>query len=361
MLFSLFSYLINDYSFLNVFKYLTVRTGLSIFTSMFVVFLVGNPLISFFSSRQIHDPIREDGPSHHIIKKIGTPTMGGLIILLGVFSGILLWGDLTNTYNWFLIYIAGSFGLLGAYDDYKKIKFNNSSGVSSKFKITLQIILALIGISILYFYNQSSELENLYFPFFKNLVINLGWFFIPFYLFVIVGSSNAVNLTDGLDGLATVPVILVAACFAFISYVSGNIIFSDYLQIPYIQGVGEASIFCGSIIGACLGFLWFNAPPAKIFMGDTGSLSLGGSLGAIGIITKHEIVLAIIGGLFVLEAISVIVQVISFKITGKRIFKMAPIHHHFEKKGWPESTVVIRFWIISIILAMIGLATLKLR
>ena len=361
MLFSLFSFLVDNYSFLNVFKYLTVRTGLSIFTSMFVVFLVGNPLINFFSSKQIHDPIREDGPSEHIIKKIGTPTMGGLIILLGVFSGVLLWGDLTNSYNWFLIYIAGSFGILGAYDDYRKIKFNNSSGVSLKFKIILQIILALIGILILYFSNQSNELGNLYFPFFKNLVINLGWFFIPFYLFVIVGSSNAVNLTDGLDGLATVPVMLVAACFAFISYVSGNIIFSDYLQIPYIEGVGEASIFCGSIIGACLGFLWSNAPPAKIFMGDTGSLSLGGSLGAIGIITKHEIVLAITGGLFVLEAISVIVQVISFKITGKRIFKMAPIHHHFEKKGWPESTVVIRFWIISIILAMIGLATLKLR
>ena len=329
MLFSLFSFLVDNYSFLNVFKYLTVRTGLSIFTSMFVVFLVGNPLINFFSSKQIHDPIREDGPSEHIIKKIGTPTMGGLIILLGVFSGVLLWGDLTNSYNWFLIYIAGSFGILGAYDDYRKIKFNNSSGVSLKFKIILQIILALIGILILYFSNQSNELGNLYFPFFKNLVINLGWFFIPFYLFVIVGSSNAVNLTDGLDGLATVPVMLVAACFAFISYVSGNIIFSDYLQIPYIEGVGEASIFCGSIIGACLGFLWFNAPPAKIFMGDTGSLSLGGSLGAIGIITKHEIVLAITGGLFVLEAISVIVQVISFKITGKRIFKMAPIHHHF--------------------------------
>ena len=361
MLFSLFSFLVDNYSFLNVFKYLTVRTGLSIFTSMFVVFLVGNPLINFFSSKQIHDPIREDGPSEHIIKKIGTPTMGGLIILLGVFSGVLLWGDLTNSYNWFLIYIAGSFGILGAYDDYRKIKFNNSSGVSLKFKIILQIILALIGILILYFSNQSNELGNLYFPFFKNLVINLGWFFIPFYLFVIVGSSNAVNLTDGLDGLATVPVMLVAACFAFISYVSGNIIFSDYLQIPYIEGVGEASIFCGSIIGACLGFLWFNAPPAKIFMGDTGSLSLGGSLGAIGIITKHEIVLAITGGLFVLEAISVIVQVISFKITGKRIFKMAPIHHHFEKKGWAESTIVIRFWIIAIILALIGLATLKLR
>jgi len=361
MLFSLFSNLVDTFSFFNVFKYLTVRTGLSMFTSMIVVFIVGNPLINYFSVKQIHNPIRNDGPSEHIVKKIGTPTMGGLMILLGVFSGVLLWGDLSNPYNWFLIYIAGSFGLLGAYDDYKKIMKNNSSGLSSKFKIVIQIILALIGILIIYFFSESNEIKNLYFPFFKNLVINLGWFFIPFYLFILVGSSNAVNLTDGLDGLATVPVILVAACFAFISYVSGNIVFSEYLQIPYIEGVGEASIFCGSIIGACLGFLWFNAPPAKIFMGDTGSLSLGGSLGAVGIITKHEIVLAITGGLFVLEAISVIAQVISFKLTGKRIFKMAPIHHHFEKKGWPESTVVIRFWIISIILAMIGLATLKLR
>ncbi len=361
MLFSLFSNLVDVFSFFNVFKYLTVRTGLSMFTSMIVVFIVGNPLINYFSAKQIHNPIRDDGPSEHIIKKIGTPTMGGLMILLGVFSGVLLWGDLSNPYNWFLIYIAGSFGLLGAYDDYKKIKKNNSSGISSKLKIFIQIILALIGILIIHFYSESTEINKLYFPFFKNIVINLGWFFVPFYLFVLVGSSNAVNLTDGLDGLATVPVMLVAACFAFISYVAGNIVFSEYLQIPYIEGVGEASIFCGSIIGACLGFLWFNAPPAKIFMGDTGSLSLGGSLGAVGIITKHEIVLAITGGLFVLEAISVIAQVISFKLTGKRIFKMAPIHHHFEKKGWPESTVVIRFWIISIILAMIGLATLKLR
>ena len=361
MLFSLFSSLVDTFSFFNVFKYLTVRTGLSMFTSMIVVFIVGNPLINYFSSKQIHNPIRDDGPSDHIVKKIGTPTMGGLMILLGVFSGVLLWGDLSNPYNWFLIYIAGSFGLLGAYDDYKKIKKNNSSGVSSKFKIIIQIFLALIGILILYFYSESNEIKNLYFPFFKNFVINLGWFFIPFYLFVLVGSSNAVNLTDGLDGLATVPVILVAGCFAFVSYVVGNVVFSEYLHIPYIKGVGEASVFCGSIIGACLGFLWFNAPPAKIFMGDTGSLSLGGSLGAVGIITKHEIVLAITGGLFVLEAISVIAQVISYKLTGKRIFKMAPIHHHFEKKGWAESTVVIRFWIISIILAMIGLATLKLR
>ena len=361
MLFSLFSNLVDIFSFFNVFKYLTVRTGLSTFTSMLVVFIVGNPLINYFSSRQIHNPIREDGPSEHIVKKIGTPTMGGLMILLGVFSGVLLWGDLSNPYNWFLIYIAGSFGLLGAYDDYKKIKKNHSSGLSSKLKFFIQLILALIGIFIIYFFSDSNEIKNLYFPFFKNLVINIGWFFIPFYLFIIVGSSNAVNLTDGLDGLATVPVILVAACFGFISYVTGNIVFSGYLQIPYIEGVGEASIFCGSIIGACLGFLWFNAPPAKIFMGDTGSLALGGSLGAVGIITKHEIVLAITGGLFVLEAISVIAQVLSFKLTGKRIFKMAPIHHHFEKKGWPESTVVIRFWIISIILAMIGLATLKFR
>jgi len=218
-----------------------------------------------------------------------------------------------------------------------------------------------VGILLLSHFSEHEELTNLYFPFFKNLVINLGWFFIPFSVFIIVGSSNAVNLTDGLDGLATVPVILVATCFAFISYVTGNIFFADYLKIPYIQGLGEASVFCGSIIGACLGFLWFNAPPAKIFMGDTGSLALGGSLGAIGIITKHEIVLAITGGLFVLEAVSVIVQVVSFKLTGKRVFKMAPIHHHYEKKGWAESTVVVRFWIISIILAMVGLATLKFR
>ena len=268
---------------------------------------------------------------------------------------------LSNVSILFCIYITISFGLLGALDDYKKIKLNNSSGISFKFKLLSQIFLAIIGISFFLYFVDYQEINNLYFPFFKNLVINLGWFFIPFSVFIIIGSSNAVNLTDGLDGLATVPVILVAACFAFISYITGNIVFSDYLQIPYIEGTGEISIFCGAIIGSCLGFLWFNAPPAKIFMGDTGSLALGGSLGTIGIITKHEIVLAITGGLFVLEAVSVMVQVISFKLTGKRIFKMAPIHHHFEKKGWPESTVVIRFWIISIILAMIGLATLKLR
>ena len=352
---------VDQYTFLNVFKYLTVRTGLAMFTSMLIVLLIGTPFINFFSARKILNPIRNDGPNDHIIKKIGTPTMGGVLILIGLFSGIFLWGNLSSIYIWFLLFIVTSFGILGAYDDYKKIKHKNSSGISFRFKIICQVLIAIVGILLLSHFSEYEELTNLYFPFFKNLVINLGWFFIPFSVFIIVGSSNAVNLTDGLDGLATVPVILVATCFAFISYVTGNIFFADYLKIPYIQGLGEASVFCGSIIGACLGFLWFNAPPAKIFMGDTGSLALGGSLGAIGIITKHEIVLAITGGLFVLEAVSVIVQVVSFKLTGKRVFKMAPIHHHYEKKGWAESTVVVRFWIISIILAMVGLATLKFR
>ena len=361
MLYQFLLNFVDHFGFLNVFKYLTFRTGLSVFTSLIIVLILGNPLIRFFSNQKILNPIRDDGPEEHIIKKIGTPTMGGAIILFGLIVSVLCWGDLSNINILFCLYIAISFGLLGALDDYKKIKNNNSLGISSKLKIILQILLAIIGVIFFTFLIDNQEITNLYFPFFKNLIINLGWFFIPFAVFVIVGSSNAVNLTDGLDGLATVPVILVAACFAFISYVTGNIVFADYLQIPYIEGTGEISIFCGAIIGSCLGFLWFNAPPAKIFMGDTGSLSLGGSLGAVGIITKHEIVLAITGGLFVLEAVSVMVQVISFKLTGKRIFKMAPIHHHFEKKGWPESTVVIRFWIISIILAMVGLATLKLR
>ncbi len=361
MLYQFLLNFVDTFSFLNVFKYLTFRTGLSVFTSLAIVLLIGGPFIKFFSNQKIFNPIRGDGPEDHIVKKIGTPTMGGVIILFGLLISVLLWADLSNINILFCMYITVSFGLLGAFDDFKKIKYSNSSGISSKLKITLQILLAVIGVSLFVYYADFQDMTNLYFPFFKNLIINLGWFFIPFSVFVIIGSSNAVNLTDGLDGLATVPVILVAACFAFISYVTGNIVFSNYLQIPYIEGTGEISIFCGAIIGSCLGFLWFNAPPAKIFMGDTGSLSLGGSLGAIGIITKHEIVLAITGGLFVLEAVSVMVQVISFKLTGKRIFKMAPIHHHFEKKGWPESTVVIRFWIISIILAMIGLATLKLR
>ena len=327
MLYSILLNFSDQISFLNFFKFLTVRTGLSMFTAMIVVFLVGDSFIKYFSSKQIHDPIREDGPENHIIKKIGTPTMGGLLILLGLFSGVLLWGDLTNSYIWFLLFVTASFGLLGAYDDYKKIKNKNSAGVSSKVKFITQIILSVIAIMILISFADTSEIKNLYLPFFKNLVINLGWFFIPFYIFIIVGSSNAVNLTDGLDGLATVPVILVAACFAFISYVTGNIVFSEYLLITYIKDAGEVAVFCGAIIGSCIGFLWFNAPPAKIFMGDTGSLALGGSLGGIGIITKHEIVLAITGGLFVLEAVSVIVQVISYKLTGKSLLRIVQMRN----------------------------------
>tara|TARA_Y100001970_G_scaffold240448_1_gene303192 strand:+ start:469 stop:1554 length:1086 start_codon:yes stop_codon:yes gene_type:complete len=360
----LYSFLISwveEFSILNVFRYLTFRTGLSVMSSMLIVFLIGAPFIKFIESHKITGPIREDGPIDHIVKKVGTPTMGGVLILIGILFGTLLWADLSNSYVWVLLMVVTSFGLLGAIDDYLKIKRNNSRGISSGMKIISQIVLSFIAVILLIQFGDSEHLKNLYFPFFKNLVLHLGLFFIPFAIFIIVGSSNAVNLTDGLDGLATVPVMLVALSFTLICYVVGNTVFSEYLQIPYIADVGETSIFCGSIVGSCLGFLWYNAPPAKIFMGDTGSLSLGGSLGAISIISKHEIVLAIVGGLFVLETASVIIQVLSYKLTGKRVFKMAPLHHHFEKKGWAESTVVIRFWIISIILALVGLATLKLR
>jgi len=361
VLYSFLTSLIDQYSILNVFRYLTFRTGLSVVSSIAIVFLIGGPFIKFIEKHKITGPIREDGPIDHIIKKVGTPTMGGVLILIGILFGTLLWADLKNSYIWILLFVATSFGLLGSIDDYLKIKHKNSIGISSLNKIIFQILLSLIAVFLLLKFGEPTHLKNLYFPFFKNLIIHLGLFFIPFAIFIIVGSSNAVNLTDGLDGLATVPVMLVALSFTLICYVVGNTVFSEYLQIPYIPNVGEAAIFCGSIVGSCLGFLWYNAPPAKIFMGDTGSLSLGGSLGAISIISKHEIVLGIIGGLFVLETASVIIQVISFKITGKRVFRMAPLHHHFEKKGWAESTVVIRFWIISIILALIGLATLKLR
>ena len=361
MLYSFLTSLVDTFSFLNVFKYITFRIGLSVVTSLIIVFLIGNPLIKYFSKKQITGPIRQDGPIDHIIKKTGTPTMGGLMILIGIIVATLMWADLKNIYIWIVLFVCSSLGLLGFADDYLKIKFKNSSGINAKLKIFGQLLIALVAILILIYFSDHENILNLYFPFFKNFVLQMGLFFIPLGIFIIIGSSNAVNLTDGLDGLATVPVMLVALSFSLICYVVGNTIFSDYLQIQYISNVGELSIFCGSIVGSCLGFLWYNAPPAKIFMGDTGSLSLGGSLASVAIIAKHEIVLAIVGGLFVLETASVIIQVISFKLTGKRVFKMAPIHHHFEKKGWSESTVVIRFWIISIILALIGLATLKLR
>ena len=332
MLFNILTSLIDQYSFLNVFRYLTFRTGLAVVTSLIVVFIIGGPLIKLFSEKMISGPIRQDGPIDHIIKKSGTPTMGGVIIIIGIISGTILWSDLNNIYVWTLIFVSISLGALGLLDDVLKIKFKNSRGLKSRYKFLGQVLIGIVTIFILINYSSHEYLYELYFPFFKNLILQMGLFFIPFGLFVIIGASNAVNLTDGLDGLATVPVMLVALSFTLISYIVGNTIFSEYLQIQYIPDVGELSIFCGSIVGSCLGFLWYNAPPAKIFMGDTGSLSLGGSLAAVAIIVKHEIVLAIIGGLFVLETISVIIQVVSFKLTGKRIFRMAPIHHHFEKK-----------------------------
>ena len=361
MLYSFLTSLVDTFTFLNVFKYITFRMGLAVVTSLTIVFLIGNPLIKYFQKKQITGPIRRDGPIDHIVKKSGTPTMGGLLILIGILVSTLLWADLNNIYIWIVIFICSSLGILGFIDDYLKIKFKNSSGIKARTKFFWQLLISFISILSLIYLSDHETITNLYFPFFKNFVWNMGLFFIPFGIFVMIGSSNAVNLTDGLDGLATVPVMLVALSFSLICYLVGNIIFSQYLQIQYIPNVGELSIFCGAIVGSCLGFLWYNAPPAKIFMGDTGSLSLGGSVASVAIIAKHEIVLAIVGGLFVLETVSVIIQVISFKLTGKRVFKMAPIHHHFEKKGWAESTVVIRFWIIAIILALVGLATLKLR
>lgn len=350
------------FSFLNIFSYITFRAGASILTGLFFSLIFGNYIINKLSNVQpTGQPIRDDGPESHIIAKKGTPTMGGLLIILSVFVSTIIWADLQNIFIWILLSTILIFGSIGFADDYSKIKSNTSKGISSKIRIIFQIIFSFFITYLILINLDPSISKSMTFPFFKNLIIDFGIFYFLISIFIIIGSANAVNLTDGLDGLAIVPVMIVAMSFAFIAYVSGNIVFSNYLLIQYIPGTGELAVFCGSLIGAALGFLWFNAPPAKVFMGDTGSLALGGSLGAVGVVTKHEIVLAITGGLFVLEAVSVIVQVISFKLTGKRIFMMAPIHHHFEKKGWAESTVVIRFWIISLILAMIGLATLKLR
>mgnify|MGYP001226359099 CR=1 FL=1 len=353
---------VNIFTFLNLFSYITFRTGAAILTSLFFSLIFGQLIIDKLKKFQPSgQPIRDDGPESHIILKKGTPTMGGLLIILSIFISMFLWSDLTNPFILISVFSCIVFGIIGFYDDFIKINNNSSKGLKARTRILIQIVFSLI-IVFLIKKNLSSDLNSsIFFPFFKNLVIDFGVFYFVVGVFIIIGSSNAVNLTDGLDGLAIVPVMIVAMTFTFIAYISGNLIFANYLQINYINNTGELSVFCGCIVGFALGFLWFNAPPAKIFMGDTGSLALGGSLGAVSIITKHEIVLAITGGLFVFEAFSVIVQVISFKLTGKRIFKMAPIHHHFEKKGWHESTVVIRFWIISIILAMIGLATLKLR
>ncbi|MGE0846757.1 MAG: phospho-N-acetylmuramoyl-pentapeptide-transferase [Flavobacteriaceae bacterium] len=346
----------------NVFRYITFRAGAATVTAALIVFLFGPWMIRQLRVRQGKgQPIRDDGPVGHLLTKQGTPTMGGLMILASFVATSLLWGNLSSAYVWVVLLVTIGFGLIGFYDDYLKVTRSTHKGFSSRMRLLLEAAIAGLAVFCIMRLGQPPLSSGLTFPFFKDLVLQMGWFFIPFGAFVIVGAGNAVNLTDGLDGLAIVPVMIAAATFGTISYLAGNAIFADYLQIHFINGTGELTVLCGAMIGAGLGFLWFNAPPASIFMGDTGSLALGGMLGAVAVAIKHEIVLAIVGGLFVLEAVSVIVQVVSYKLTGKRVFKMAPIHHHFEQLGWKEPQIVIRFWIISIMLALAGLATLKLR
>ncbi len=351
-----------DAGFWNLFQYITFRSGGAFFTALIFGFMFGQPLINLLRSKQGKgQPIREDGPESHILEKAGTPTMGGVLILGAILVSTLLWARLDNGYVWLVLFVTYSFGLIGFWDDYLKVSKQNHKGVSGKIRLGLGFIIAAIaGYWVMQM--QSPDLSGqLAFPIFKESLLNLGYFFIPFVMIVIVGSANAVNFTDGLDGLAVMPVMIAAGSFGIIAYLVGRTDFTEYLGLHYVAGTGELTVFVAALIGGGLGFLWYNAPPAAVFMGDTGSLALGGALGAIAVATKHEIVLSIIGGLFVVELLSVVIQVLYYKKTGKRIFLMAPIHHHFEKLGWGESQIVIRFWIISLILALIGLATLKLR
>ncbi|TNE58567.1 MAG: phospho-N-acetylmuramoyl-pentapeptide-transferase [Alphaproteobacteria bacterium] len=346
----------------NVFRYLTFRTGGAIVTAMVVCFVFGPAFIRWLKSKQAGgQPIREDGPQSHLITKQGTPTMGGFLMLIGIFAATLLWADLSNQYVWVVLFVTAGFGAVGFFDDYSKITRKSSAGISGKMRLLIEFIIALIAAYWITKISPDDLSGAVAIPSLKDTLIHLGWFFIPFAAFVVVAASNTVNLTDGLDGLAIVPVMIATSSFALIAYLAGNAVFADYLQINFVPGTGELAVFCGALVGAGLGFLWYNAPPAMVFMGDTGSLALGGAIGAISVATKHELVLVIIGGLFVLEGVSVIVQVLSFKLTGKRVFRMAPIHHHYEQLGWAESTIVIRFWIIAVILALVGLSTLKLR
>jgi phospho-N-acetylmuramoyl-pentapeptide-transferase len=354
--------LAEDYQFFNLFRYITFRSGAAILTALVISFVIGPRLIRWLKSLQgAGQPIRDDGPESHLLTKKGTPTMGGLMMLFSVTISTLLWADISNGYIWCALGVTLGYGLIGFVDDYLKVTKKHHAGLSGKMKLLLQAIIAGVAAYAISTLAPSTIADHLAVPFFKNLLLDFGMLYIPFAVVVMVGASNAVNLTDGLDGLAIVPIMIAAGCFALISYLVGNVVFAQYLQINAVAGTGELAVFCAAIIGAGLGFLWYNAPPAMVFMGDTGSLAFGGALGTVAVITKHEIVLAIIGGLFVLEALSVMIQVVSFKLTGKRVFRMAPIHHHFEKLGWQESTIVIRFWIIAVILALIGLSTLKLR
>jgi phospho-N-acetylmuramoyl-pentapeptide-transferase len=360
MLYHLLISLADEFSPFNVFRYLTTRAGLALFTAVLISWLFGGRVISWLRSQQKEPPLREDTPERHLLKK-GTPTMGGVLILLALGTSTLLWADLRNGYIWAVLVVTFGFGAVGFLDDYMKLTKRNSKGVSGRTRLAIEAVIALAAVAWIVWLTREPLSTSLAVPFFKSFLRDLGLFFFPLALFVVVGSANAVNLTDGLDGLAIFPVMVAAAVFGVFAYFAGNAFFSNYLLIQHVPGTGELAVLCFALVGASIGFLWFNAPPAMVFMGDTGSLSCGGALGAIAVVTKHEIELAIVGGLFVLEAVSVIVQVISFKLTGRRVFMMAPLHHHYEKKGWQEPTIVIRFWIVAMLLGLAGLSTLKLR
>lgn len=360
MLVSLFDWLSQYYSGFNVFQYLTLRAIMAVLTALGIALLLGPKMIRALTNLKMGQPIRDDGPQSHLVKA-GTPTMGGALILLGITVGTLLWSDLSNHYIWVVLFVTIGSGLIGGYDDLLKLKEKNSKGLSSKLKYLGLSLVGFGAVTYLYVVAKTPAETTLYFPVVKEWFWDMGWMFIPWSYLVIVGTSNAVNLTDGLDGLAIMPTILVAAALGIFVYAGGNIKISAYLDIPYIEGVGELVIFCGAIFGAGLGFLWFNTYPAQVFMGDVGALSLGAALGVIAVIVRQELVLLIMGGVFVMEAVSVILQVGSYKLRGKRIFRMAPIHHHFELQGWAEPKVIVRFWIITIILVLVGLATLKVR
>jgi phospho-N-acetylmuramoyl-pentapeptide-transferase len=347
---------------LNVLRYITFRTGGAVLTALLISFVFGTPIIAWLKSKQGDgQPIRSDGPQGHLVRKKGTPTMGGVLILLALSVATLLWADLANPYVWIVLAVTVGFGLIGFCDDYQKLTRRSHRGLPGRLKLLIEFVLAAAACVAVAGAMRSPLATSIAVPFFKNVLLNIGWFYLLFGLLVIAGASNAVNLTDGLDGLAIGPAMIAGASFAIISYMVGNAVYANYLQLHHVPRADELMVFCGALVGASLGFLWFNAPPASVFMGDTGSLAIGAALGTISIITKHELVLAIIGGLFVVEAVSVIVQVASFKMTGRRVFRMAPLHHHFEQLGWEEPKIVIRFWIIAVILAIAGLVTLKLR
>ena len=360
MLYSFTEYLTQFYSGFNVFQYLTLRTILGVLTALLISLLVGPFMIRYLSSYKIGQSVRDDGPESHFSKE-GTPTLGGALILVAIVISTLLWSDLSSRFVWVVLFVTAGFGAIGWVDDYKKIALGNSKGLSAKAKYLWQSVLGFVAAYVLFITAEMPIETSLIVPFFKDFVLELGWFYIILAYLVIVGSSNAVNLTDGLDGLAILPTVLVGGALGVFAYVTGNTNFAGYLGIPYVPGVGEMVVFCGALVGAGLGFLWFNTYPAQVFMGDVGALSLGAALGTLAVIVRQELVLFIMGGIFVVETISVVLQVASYKLTGRRIFRMAPIHHHFELKGWPEPRIIVRFWIITVILVLIGLASLKIR